>query len=60
VKKPAPGAHSTAGADIDRLCPGVPPGEGRIKACTKQHVLQLSAACFDTVVGAVAAEKEPQ
>ncbi len=21
------------GGDVDRLCPGVPPGEGRIKAC---------------------------
>ena len=25
-------------ADVDRLCAGVPPGEGRIKACMKAHV----------------------
>ena len=47
------------GNDIDRLCPGVPPGEGRIKACMKAHVSQLSAPCFDTLMAAAAAKKEP-
>ena len=47
------------GSDIDRLCPGVPPGEGRIKACMKEHVSQLSAPCFDTLMAAAAAKKEP-
>jgi hypothetical protein len=47
-------------ADIDRLCAGVPPGEGRIKACMKAHVTELSAPCFDAIMGAVAAEREPQ
>jgi hypothetical protein len=47
-------------ADIDRLCAGVPPGEGRIKACMKAHVTELSAPCFDAIMGAVAAEKEPR
>ncbi len=51
-------AHA-CGGDIDRLCPGVPPGEGRIKACVKAHVTELSPGCFDTMMGAVAAEKEP-
>jgi len=46
------------GADIDRLCPGVPPGQGRIKACMKAHVSQLSAPCFDTLMAAAAAKKE--
>jgi hypothetical protein len=45
-------------ADVDRLCPGVPPGEGRIRACMKAHVTELSAPCFDAVMGAVAAERE--
>ncbi len=45
-------------ADIDRLCPGVPPGEGRIKACMKAHITQLSAPCFDALLGAVAAGRE--
>jgi hypothetical protein len=51
-------AEACAG-DIDRLCPGVPPGLGRIKACMKAHVSQLSAACFDTLMAAAAAKKEP-
>ena len=44
---------------IERLCPGVPPGEGRIKACVKAHVTALSAPCFDAMMGAVAGEREP-
>ena len=47
-------------ADIDRLCAGVPPGEGRIKACMKAHVTELSAPCFDAIMGAIAAEREPE
>src|SRR3954470_17459252 len=47
------------GADIDRFCQGVPPGEGRIKACVKAHVMELSAPCFDAILGAVASGKEP-
>jgi hypothetical protein len=46
-------------ADIERLCAGVPPGEGRIKACMKAHIMELSAPCFDALLGAVTAEKEP-
>jgi hypothetical protein len=59
---PAPSRMQIAeacAADIDRLCPGVPPGQGRIKACMKAHVSQLSAPCFDTLMAAVAAKKEP-
>jgi hypothetical protein len=58
---PAPNKMQIAeacGGDIDRLCPGVPPGQGRIKACMKAHVSQLSAACFDTLMAAAAAKKE--
>ena len=50
-------ARACAG-DIDRLCAGVPPGEGRIKACMKAHVTELSAPCFDAIMTAVAAGKE--
>jgi hypothetical protein len=58
---PAPSGLQIAeacGTDIDRLCPGVPPGQGRIKACMKAHVSQLSAPCFDTLMAAAAAKKE--
>lgn len=52
-------ARACAG-DVERLCAGVPPGEGRIKACIKAHITELSAPCFDTLLGAVASEKEPE
>jgi hypothetical protein len=58
---PAPSGLQIAevcGADVDRLCAGVPPGQGRIKACMKAHVSQLSAPCFDTLMAAAAAKKE--
>jgi hypothetical protein len=37
----------------------VRPGEGRIKACIKDKLTQLSPPCFDAILTAVAAEKEP-
>ena len=46
------------GGDIDRLCAGVPPGEGRIKACIKAHITELSAPCFDSLLGALAHGRE--
>lgn len=39
--------------DVERLCPGVSPGQGRVKACMKEHISQLSAPCFDTLLSAV-------
>jgi len=45
--------------DIERLCAGVAPGEGRIKACVKRHVSELSAGCFDSLLKLLASEKEP-
>jgi outer membrane protein OmpA-like peptidoglycan-associated protein len=41
------------GGDVDRLCPGVPPGDGRIKACMKANASKLSAGCFDTLMAAM-------
>ncbi|MGD9511034.1 MAG: cysteine rich repeat-containing protein [Geminicoccaceae bacterium] len=51
-------ARACAG-DIERLCAEVPPGEGRIKACMKAHIKEVSAPCFDALLGAIAAEKKP-
>lgn len=42
-------------SDIERFCAGVPPRRGMIKACMKDHVSELSAGCFDAVMGAIAA-----
>lgn len=41
------------GADIARLCPGVPPGGGRIKACMRANASALSTGCFDTLMAAM-------
>ena len=45
--------------DVERLCAGIVPGGGRIKACVKENLTQLSPQCFDAIVGAIAAHKEP-
>src|SRR5215471_14149270 len=37
-------------ADIKKLCAGIQPGEGRIKACIKSHLTELSPACQDRVL----------
>ncbi len=31
--------------DIERLCPNVPPGGGRIKECLMQNKMELSVGC---------------
>ena len=31
--------------DIERLCPNVPPGGGRIKECLMQQKMELSVGC---------------
>ena len=45
-------ARACAG-DVERLCPGVPPGQGRIKACIKENISQVSGPCFDKLLSAV-------
>jgi len=36
--------------DIKKLCAGIQPGEGRIKACIKSHLTDLSPTCQDVVL----------
>ena len=36
--------------DIKTLCAGIQPGEGRIKACIKSHLTDLSPNCADQVL----------
>ncbi len=45
--------------DVERLCSGIMPGDGRIKACVKDKLTQMSLPCFDALVSAIAANKEP-
>ena len=43
-----PGARAVLQAckpDIARFCSQVPPGQGRIKACMKEHIQELSEPC---------------
>ena len=44
--------------DVERLCSGVLPGEGRIKACMKENMSKLSATCVDTILDQMAAARE--
>src|SRR5664280_2770003 len=45
--------------DVERLCSGITPGGGRIKACVKDKLTQMSPQCFDALVTAIAGNKEP-
>jgi len=44
-------AGDPCGGDIKKLCPGVQPGEGRITACIKSHLTDLSETCQTRVLG---------
>jgi hypothetical protein len=35
--------------DIERLCPDVEPGGGRIKHCLKQHEKEMSVGCAEAL-----------
>src|SRR5262245_33642090 len=41
--------------DIARFCSQVPPGEGRVKACMKEHLHELSEPCKRSALPSVAA-----
>ena len=44
-------AGNPCGGDIKKLCPGIQPGEGRITACIKSHLTDLSETCEARVLG---------
>ena len=37
-------------SDVKTLCAGIQPGEGRIKACIKSHLTELSPTCQDRLL----------
>jgi hypothetical protein len=43
-------AGKPCAGDIKTLCAGVQPGEGRLKACIKSHLAELSETCNDRVL----------
>ena len=45
------------GGDIKKACANVTPGEGRISACMKEHLAEVSDACKARLAQAVAAAK---
>ena len=45
-------ARAACETDIQKLCPGVQPGGGRILACLKQHRDQVTDACKQAVIKA--------
>ncbi len=45
--------------DIEHLCAGIRPGEGRIKACVKDKLSDLSADCKDALARMIAEQTEP-
>jgi hypothetical protein len=52
--------RGTAGAcatDITEKCAGVEPGEGRIKACVKEHFTELSEPCQERLARVAAVGK---
>jgi len=44
-------------SDIKTLCAGIQPGEGRIKACIKSHIAEVSDPCRDAMLRAAAGKK---
>jgi len=43
--------------DAEKLCPGIQPGEGRLKACFKEHRKDLSPDCKKELASARKARK---
>ena len=55
---PAAGAVATAcKADVEKLCAGITPGDGKIKACMKEHRKELSPDCKKELAEARKAKK---
>jgi len=52
-------AVGACAGDVERLCRGVLPGEGRIKACVKDNLSNLSPDCKDDLGRMIAEQTEP-
>jgi hypothetical protein len=50
-------AGKPCAGDIKTLCAGIQPGEGRIKACIKSHLTDLSPTCEDRLLTAAVTGK---
>jgi hypothetical protein len=36
-------------ADLRKLCPGIPPGNGALRACMREHIRDVSFPCLVTL-----------
>ena len=50
-------ARQACAADIKQVCDEVKPGDGRLKACVKEHFGQLSASCQTALIANVTITK---
>ena len=50
-------ARQACAADFKQLCAEVKPGEGRLKACVKEHFGQLSTSCQTALISNVTITK---
>ena len=50
-------AHQACGADIKQMCADVKPGNGRLRACVKEHFGQLTASCQTALISNVTITK---
>lgn len=51
-QSPSPTPRAACKGDVEKLCPDVQPGGGRIIACLKQNAAQVSAPCKDALLKA--------
>jgi hypothetical protein len=51
--QPAP-VRRACGAEIEQHCAGVQPGEGRLRACVKEHFAVFSEPCKRALLSSVA------
>ncbi|MGO8973711.1 MAG: cysteine rich repeat-containing protein [Steroidobacteraceae bacterium] len=50
--KPDNEVRAACAADVQKLCAGVQPGGGRIRACMRQHKEELSDGCKQAIAKA--------
>jgi hypothetical protein len=49
--------HQACAVEIERHCAGVQPGDGRIRACVKEHFTEFSEPCKQALLSSVAVVK---
>jgi hypothetical protein len=49
--------RQNCGADFQQYCTGVQPGEGRLRACVKEHFAAFSEPCKQALLNSVAVVK---